>query len=76
MSFEAFDQKLVTFIKSGTANTFSALKMVMHEDAKQHVTIEGEEFRVIDRRLQALRKKNVINCAQLGRHVVWKLTDQ
>jgi hypothetical protein len=76
MSFEKFDALMIELIKSGQAVTASALTTALEADAKPFVTIAGEEFRVIDRRLQALRKKKVIECTRQGRFTVWKLIAQ
>lgn len=76
MRFEKFDALMIDLIKSGRAVTASALTTALDAEAKPFVTIPGEEFRVIDRRLQALRKQKVIECSRLGRFTVWKLITQ
>ncbi len=56
-----FDKKLLEMVASGK-NEFNILVGKMNEDAKVFCTgsVEAEPFRVIDRRLQALRKKQLV----------------
>jgi hypothetical protein len=74
MSYEAFDKQLIEAIKSCGNATFAALTAALESEAKEFSKKPGEEFRVIDRRLQALRKKKVIAPERLGRQVIWRLT--
>lgn len=67
-----FDKLMLEKIASGCA-TASGLEIALMEQAKPFATKNGEEFRVIDRRLQALRKKGVITCGRVGRDVIWRL---
>lgn len=65
-----FDQKMLSLIEAGT-NTAAALIHALDAEAKALTTKAGEEFRVIDRRLQALRKKGLIIWERHGSQVVW-----
>ena len=67
-----FDKKMLALIDSGT-NTAAALTTALDADAKPLMNQPKEEFRVIDRRLQALRKKGVITWERRGALVVWTL---
>ena len=68
-----FDKKMLALIDAGT-NTAAALTTALDADAQPLMNQPKEEFRVIDRRLQALRKKGVIACERRGALVVWSLT--
>lgn len=68
-----FDKNLLASIGVGR-NTAAALSTAMDAEAKPLMNRPGEEFRVVDRRLQALRKKGVIEWERRGRDVVWTLT--
>jgi len=67
-----FDKKMLALIDSGT-NTAAALTTALNADAKPLMNQPKEEFRVIDRRLQAQRKKGVIAWERRGALVVWSL---
>ena len=67
-----FDKKMLTLIAAGT-NTAAALTKALDADAKLLMSLPNEEFRVVDRRLQALRKKGVIAWERRGPLVVWSL---
>jgi hypothetical protein len=71
--YSEFDKKLLSCIEAGT-QTAMRLSIALEADAKPMVGRPGEECRVIDRRLQALRKKGVIAWERRGREVVWSLT--
>lgn len=73
--YTEFDQLMLQLIKSGRA-TASGLEVALEQQIKPFVTKAGEEFRVIDRRLQALRKKGAIACGRVGRDTVWRITAQ
>ena len=68
-----FDKKMLALIDSGT-NTAAALTTALDADAKPLMNQPNEEFRVIDRRLQALRKKGLIAWERRGALVVWSLS--
>ena len=68
-----FDQKMLARIKSFPA-TAAALSIALDAEAKLLIKRPGEEFRVIDRRLQALRKNGVIAWERCGGRVVWTVT--
>ena len=68
-----FDKKMLALIDAGT-KTAAALTTALDADAKPLMNQPKDEFRVIDRRLQALRKKGVIACERRGALVVWSLT--
>ena len=55
-------------------NTAAALTTALDAEAKPLMNQPNEEFRVIDRRLQALRKKGDIAWERRGALVVWSLT--
>lgn len=68
-----FDKKMLALIDAGT-NTAAALTTALDADAQPLMNQPKDEFRVIDRRLQALRKKGVIAWERRGAFVVWSLT--
>jgi hypothetical protein len=67
-----FDKKMLALIDAGK-NTAAALTTALDADAKPLMSQPKEEFRVVDRRLQALRKKGVITWERRGAFVVWSL---
>lgn len=67
-----FDKKMLALIVAGT-NTAAALTKALDADAKLLMSQPKDEFRVVDRRLQALRKKGAITWERRGRFVVWSL---
>lgn len=71
--YTAFDKKMLALIADGT-NTAAALTTALDADAKPLMNQPNEEFRVIDRRLQALRKKGLIAWERRGALVVWSIT--
>lgn len=73
--YTQFDQKLLACIASGNP-TAASLSIKLKLDAQPMMSAHGEEFRVVDRRLQALRKKGVIHWVRVGRDVTWQLTKQ
>lgn len=73
--YSEFDQLMLQKIAVGCA-TSSALESALEAKIKPFVTKAGEEFRVIDRRLQALRKKGVIACCRVGRDTIWRVAAQ
>jgi len=68
-----FDKKMLALIDAGT-KTAAALTTALDAEAKPLMNQPKEEFRVIDRRLQALRKKGAIAWERRGSLVVWSLT--
>ena len=68
-----FDKKMLALIDAGT-KTAAALTTALDADAKPLMNQPNEEFRVIDRRLQALRKKGLIAWERRGALVVWSLS--
>jgi len=69
--YEEFDKKMLALIDAGRG-TAAALTGALNAEAKSFMSEPGEEFRVIDRRLQALRKKGLIAWERRGSFVVWK----
>lgn len=67
-----FDKKMLALIDAGT-RTAAALTTALDADAKPLMNQPNEEFRVIDRRLQALRKKGLIAWERRGALVVWSI---
>lgn len=67
-----FDKRMLALIDAGT-RTAAALTTALDAEAKPLMNQPKEEFRVIDRRLQALRKKGVIAWERRGAFVVWSL---
>ena len=65
-----FDKKMQTLIAAGT-NTAAALTKALDADAKLLMNHPKDEFRVVDRRLQALRKKGLIAWERRGAFVLW-----
>ena len=70
--YTEFDKKLLALIDAGT-NTAAALTTALDADAKPLMNQPKDEFRVVDRRLQALRKKVVIAWERRGAFVVWSI---
>ncbi len=68
-----FDKKMLALIDAGT-KTAAALTTALDAEAKPLMNQPNEEFRVIDRRLQALRKKGLIAWERRGALVVWSLS--
>ena len=68
-----FDHKLLVWIESG-CNTAKELTIELDAAAKPFVSRPGEEFRVVDRRLQALRKKGRVVWGRHVQNVVWRIT--
>lgn len=68
-----FDKKMLALIDAGT-KTAASLTTALDAEAKPLMNQPKEEFRVIDRRLQALRKKGTIAWERRGTLVVWSLT--
>ena len=70
--YTEFDKKMLALIDAGT-NTAAALTTALDADAKPLMNQPKDEFRVVDRRLQALRKKGVIAWERRGAFVVWSI---
>lgn len=68
--FKEFDKKMLALIEA-EPKTAAALTAALHAEAKLLMSAPRTEFRVIDRRLQALRKKNKIFWERRGSFVVW-----
>lgn len=68
-----FDKKLLELLNNGT-NTAAGLTTALDAEAKQLMSQPGDEFRVVDRRLQALRKKGLITWSRRGSFVLWTTT--
>lgn len=71
--YTEFDKMLMAYIELG-GKTASALTIHLEAEAKPLMNRPGEEFRVVDRRLQALRKKGRISFERRGGSVVWRIT--
>lgn len=71
--YSEFDKKLLELVDSGT-NTAAALTTALDALAKPLMSQPGDEFRVVDRRLQALRKKGLISWSRRGSFVLWTST--
>lgn len=71
--YTEFDKKLLNSIATGAA-TAAALLAALRAEAKALTRTAGDEFRVVDRRLQALRKKGQIAPERRGAFVVWVIT--
>lgn len=65
-----FDRKMLCLIKASPM-TAAAITTALKIEAKPFMRRANEEFRVIDRRLQALRKKGLITWERRGAFVVW-----
>lgn len=70
--YTEFDQKMLALIDEGK-NTAAALTVALDAEAKLLMTQPREEFRVVDRRLQALRKKGLITWERRGAFVIWSV---
>ena len=71
--YTEFDKKLLELLDNGT-NTAAALTNALDAQAKLLMGQPGDEFRVVDRRLQALRKKGLISWTRRGSSVLWSTT--
>lgn len=71
--YTEFDKKLLELLDNGT-NTAAALTKALDAQAKLLMSQPGDEFRVVDRRLQALRKKGLISWTRRGSSVLWSTT--
>ena len=71
--YTEFDKKMLSLIATGT-NTAAALTTALTTEAQTLMNSPKEEFRVIDRRLQALRKKGLIAWERRGHLTVWFIT--
>lgn len=67
-----FDKLMLQLIAAGTSRA-SSLEIALNVQIKPFLAKEGEAFRVIDRRLQALRKKGIIACGRVGPHIHWRI---
>lgn len=70
--YTEFDKRLLSLIEAGK-NTATTLTAALDAEAKHFMARPGTEFRVVDRRLQALRKKGVIAWERRGAVIAWKL---
>lgn len=70
--YEDYDWLLMEAIESGK-NTYAALTSAMHEASKPFASSPEEDWRVVDRRLQALRRKGWVSCIRKGRHIFWSV---
>ena len=68
--YSAFDAKILELIDAGR-NTFAALSRDMQESAKAFPHTDGDEWRVVDRRLQSLRRKGLVAPKRNGNVSVW-----
>jgi hypothetical protein len=68
--YTSFDAALIAKIRGGTVK-FNPLVLALSEQAKPFCRVGGDAFRVIDRRLQALRKKNIIEFENTS--LTWKV---
>ena len=68
--YTEFDKKMLALIEAGT-NTAAALTTALDAEAKLLMSQPMDEFRVVDRRLQALRKKGLIAWERRGAFVLW-----
>lgn len=73
--YAEFDKSMLTLIASGRT-TAPSLEIALQQQIKPFLLKAGQEFRVIDRRLQALRKKGVIACSRVGRDSIWRIVEQ
>lgn len=73
--YTAFDAKMLELIGQGK-NTAALLTTLLGNDATPLSNVKGDEFRVIDRRLQALRKKGLIRPERKGRIRFWVIAEK
>ena len=71
--FQDFDTKLLTLIQKGNA-TYARMCAALQAEAAALAGKSKEPWRVIDRRLQALRKKGYIKPQRAGFLTVWNLS--
>lgn len=71
-NYTEFDKKLLDLIKAGGA-TSRRLTVALDAESKPFMKRRGEEFRVVDRRLQALRAKGIVSWRRQNGFNVWLL---
>jgi hypothetical protein len=78
-NYTGIDTAIINAIKQGRHgfNTIASLSYVKLE-AKQHETEKRKSWRVVDMRLQAMRKKGLIEFNRATRNDIggWKLTEE
>lgn len=70
--YENFDVAMLEAIACG-ARTFWPLCERMKEQAKPLATNPNEYWRVVDRRLQAMRKLGLCSVSREGRQSIWSI---
>jgi len=68
--YDVLDGKILDFIKA-RRSTFQSLTAQLGNEAEALSPVPGDGWRVIDRRLQALRKAGEIFCERHGKKVLW-----
>lgn len=69
--YAEFDKAMLEAIDAG-CNTAAGLTVRLDSLAKPLAPSVGDEFRVVDKRLQAMRKKGLIVWGREGRLVLWR----
>lgn len=72
MDYTEFDKALLEAIRGGVC-TFGGLSNRLRGLAAPFASAPDEGWRVVDRRLQALRKKGAVTVARRGRDHVWSV---
>lgn len=73
--YTELDKLMLQLIEAGGA-TASRLTLSLVQHTKAFETKSSDGYRVIDRRLQALRKKALIACVRVGRDTIWSIKPQ
>lgn len=68
--YNDLDAKMLHLINNG-CDTFGSLITRLAAEAEAIPGAAGEGWRIIDRRLQSLRKSGKIACKRWGRETVW-----
>jgi hypothetical protein len=64
--YDALDEKIIDAIDGMKKPAFGDLLAYLHPSLSFHTSTEGEVFRTLDKRLQALRKKGLVEFAGKG----------
>lgn len=71
--YDEFDAKLLNFIKDRRA-TFQSISEFLRDESEAIAPRGGDGWRVVDRRLRALRKAGQIAPERHGRETLWFIT--
>lgn len=70
--YAELDSKILSLIQNG-CDTFQSLSTRLGVEAQEIPGVSGEGWRIIDRRLQALRKAGKVSAARRMGRAIWML---